>query len=117
MVAFPIFYELEIPASISPASTYLLIAQVRNGDRLLFTNDVRVPVQTDAESSVEINIPVINVNIGLNFLIRKNRFFFNYLIDEATRQRMKEMAAHSWPHLLGRNGDEAVKFIKENSGE
>ncbi len=71
LVAFPVFYEIEIPASISPAASYSLIAEIKKNDQLLYRNDQHVLVQMEADKPITIDIPVQDVNQGLNFLIEK----------------------------------------------
>ncbi len=67
--AFPIFYEIEIPADISPALSYSLLARITNDEELLYTNEEYISVQIEADSSTKIDIPVIDVNLSLNIFI------------------------------------------------
>jgi hypothetical protein len=46
----------------------------------------------------------------------RKKSFLN-LIDEATRQWLKRRRELSWPEMLGKKGEDAVKYIKEKTGE
>jgi uncharacterized lipoprotein YbaY len=72
LFAFPFSYQLDIPTNIAPAS-YSLSAEIKKDNTLLFINDQHIPVTINGDSSMSIDIPVINVNQGLKFVLQRNK--------------------------------------------
>lgn len=115
--SLPAFYEIEIPTAISPAGSYVLTAQITKNEAVLFSTEKPIPVEIDPHSSIQMNILVVDLREGLNYFMKNRKSLFLNLIDEATRQWFKRRRELSWPEMIGKKGEDAVKYIKEKTGE
>jgi hypothetical protein len=115
--SLPAFYEIEIPTAISPAGSYTLTAQITKNEKVLFSTEKPIPVEIDPHSSIQMNILVVDLREGLNYFMKNRKSLFLKLIDEGTRQWFKRRRELSWPEMTGKKGEDAVKYIKEKTGE
>ncbi|CAF2833001.1 unnamed protein product [Rotaria sp. Silwood2] len=102
LVDFPINYQMEISNDLPPIFSYSLSARITNGNTLLFITTQRTSVPIKNPSPITIDIPVTNVNQGLQNIPAPLPF--------------KNIGQYSWPEMLGKEGTYAVKYIKEKSG-
>jgi uncharacterized lipoprotein YbaY len=76
LVAFPIPYQIEIPTDISPALSYSLVARITKNDALLYINDQHISVNIQADNSINMDIPVRDVNHGWDLFSKKLKSIF-----------------------------------------
>jgi uncharacterized lipoprotein YbaY len=60
-VNFPINYQIQVPANISPVFSYTLTAYIKNGDTTLYLNEEYTPVTINTNSFITVDIPVTTV--------------------------------------------------------
>lgn len=55
---FPVEYQIEIPSSVSPKSSFRLSAQVKRGPIFLYVGEETVPAAMDSNHPITVDIPV-----------------------------------------------------------
>ncbi|CAF1474938.1 unnamed protein product [Rotaria sp. Silwood1] len=99
IVAFPFYYQIQVPNNISSALSYSLSALIKKGDVLVYVNEQHIPVKIGTESLITIDIPVMFIGE-----------------DRSLKPSLNNMKQSSWPELVGREGTYAVQYIKEKTG-
>ncbi len=108
-MAFAIKYS---PRQIVRGSTYSLHVSIRNKkNELLYINDVHIRVKpTGLERTKLIDVPVILVKSKWRYIVEVLVYFLIFLESAETASKKQ------WPELVGKTGQEAVKIIKQETG-
>ncbi|CAF1505248.1 unnamed protein product, partial [Didymodactylos carnosus] len=98
---FPINFELPYSTNqIQAYRTYSISARiVGTNDQLLYINDQNIRISFNSNNQRPIiDVPVIQVS-------------------QSSDNNQIEFEGKQWPELVGRNGEEAVRIIKQQSGQ
>lgn len=121
IVAFPINYQIRVPANISSTMSYTLSARIKKGDIFLYISEENVAVTINTNNPITIDIPV-NIISGGKYICYEYRYpcltiFMSFIITgRAMKSLLRNMERLSWPELVGREGTYAVQYIKEKTG-